>query len=402
MKTTIKLILVLLFTAAFTYAQDSTAIFNRGLANIKAKKYEACVSDFKAYIAYQPETPEAHYNLGLCYANLNKAAESVEAYSEAVRLKPTYYSALVQLGNELDVSGRFAEAVVAYNKAIKVEPDNYSAYLELAVAQNNAKQYQQSLINYKNALKFDPDNTSAVYGIGLVQYNLKNKVELRKQIDLLRGLDADKADLLQTKLDSISTTVTQTKPVNIVKKPVVKTAQRIKDEKDVAAMQDLGFDGAFVTGVSAIRATAAKTGKVLLAVKRNDILSLSDKFESNGFYQVVDEKTGVDGWIDGKTVVIKLTGNTENTGPALNDDGASDNVLADPIVSITNSEKKTTLKMKLNGTLYLIPPGTTKVVSVRAGKFTYYGWSPGIRPATGKSTLVKGKRYSWNFQIYRR
>ncbi len=400
MKTTIKLILVLLFAATFASAQDLDAIFNRGLENIKAENYQACISDFKTYIAKRPEVPQAHYNLGICYADVDKHLDAIDAYREAVRLKPDYYNAYVQLGNELDYAKQYNDAVVAYNKAIKLDPNNPAAYTELGVAQNSAGNYALAAVSYKKAVALDSENISANYGLGLVYYNLKNKAALKVQIDAMRNLDEGKADKLQEYYDSLPGSVT-TKPV--VKKPVVKkTALRIKDEKDVAAMQDFGFDGALVTSVSAIRETASKTGKVLLAVKRNDILSLSDKNDSNGFYQVIDEKTGIDGWIDGSTVVIKLTGNTENTGPALNDDGASDNILADPIVSITNSEKKTTLKMKLNGTLYLIPPGTTKVVSIRAGKFTYYGWSPGIRPATGKSTLVKGKRYSWNFQIYRR
>lgn len=397
MKTTIKLILVLLLAATFASAQDLEAIFNRGLENIKAEKYQACISDFKTYIAKRPEVPQAHYNLGICYADLNKHLDAIDAYREAIRLKPDYYSAYVQLGNELDYAKQYNDAVIAYNKAIKIEPSNPSAYTELGVAQNGAEKYELAAISYKKAVELDPENISANYGLGLVAYNLKNKTLLKRQIDILRDLDEEKTNTLQDYYDKLPGTAT------VVKQPAVKkTALRIKDEKDVAAMADFGFDGALVTSVSAIRATASKTGKVLLAVKRNDILSLSDKNDSNGFYQVIDEKTGIDGWIDGNTVVIKLTGNTENSGPALNDDGESENVLADPIVSITNGEKKTTLKMKLNGTLYLIPPGTTKIVSVRAGKFTYYGWSPGIRPATGKSTLEKGKRYSWNFQIYRR
>jgi tetratricopeptide (TPR) repeat protein len=403
MKTTIKLILVLLLAVGFAFAQDTEAIFNRGSANLKAKKYEACVSDFKAYIAYEPKSPGAHYNLGMCYLELQNHTDAIKAFREATRLKPDYYNAYVFLGNELDTSGSYSAAVIEYNKAVKLEPDNYWAHLELGVAHNNAKKYVQSLASYKTALRLDPDNASAIYGIGLVHYNLNNKLEVKKQIDVLRNLDEDKANQLQAKYDSLSSAAVTKKTPVVKKAPIIKkTAQRIKDEKDVAAMQDLGFDATFVTSVSAIRETASKTGKVLLAVKRNDILSLSDKFDSNGFYQVVDEKTGIDGWIDGNTVVIKLTGNTENSGPALNEDGESENVLANPVVSITNGETKTTLKMKLNGKLYLIPPQTTKVISVSPGKFTYYGWSPGIRPASGKSTLEKGKKYSWNFKIYRR
>jgi tetratricopeptide (TPR) repeat protein len=402
MKTFIKLILVLVFAATFAFAQDTDEIFERGRANLKAKKYEACVADFKAYVAYEPKDSGAYYNLGLCYMELGKHVDSAKSFSEATRLKPDYYDAYVFLGNELDVSGSYSAAVIEYNKAIKLEPNNYWAHLELGVAHNNAKKYPQSLASYKTALRLDPNNASAIYGIGLVHYNLNNKIEVKKQIDILQDIDADKATQLQAKYDSMGSAAV-TKPTPVVKAPIIKkTVQRIKDEKDVAGMDDLGFDAAFVTNASSIRESASRTGKVLLAVKRNDILSLSDKADSNGFYQVVDEKTGIDGWIDANAVVIKLTGNTENSGPALNDDGESANVLADPVVSITNSEAKTTLKIKLNGTLYSVPPGTTKVVSVRSGKFTYYGWSPGIRPTRGTETLAKGKKYSWNFKIYRR
>jgi tetratricopeptide (TPR) repeat protein len=402
MKTFIKLILVLVFAATFALAQDTEAIFNRGSANLKAKKYEACVSDFKAYIAYVPKAPGAHFNLGLCYLELQKHSDAVTAFREATRLKPDYYNAFVLLANELDTSGFYADAVVEYNKAIKLQPNNYLAHLELGVAHNNAKKYTLSLASYKTAVRLDPDNASAIYGIGLVSYDLGNKSEVIKQIDILRNIDADKANQLQAKYDSMSSGAV-TKATPVVKKPIVKkTAARIKDEKDVAAMQDLGFDAAFVTGVSSVRESPSKIGKVLLAVKRNDILSLSDKTDSNGFFQVVDEKTGIDGWIDANSVVIKLTGNTENSGPPINDAGASESVLADPVVSITNSETKTTLKMKINGTLYLIPPQTTKVLTIKSSKFSYYGWSPGIRPTKGTETLQKGRKYSWNFKIYRR
>lgn len=400
MKTIIKLILVLLFTTGFTFAQDLDAIFKSGVENLRARKYADCISDFKSYIAIEPNEPNAHYNLGICYANSEKHTQAVAAYREAVRLKPDYYKAYVYLGNELDISGFYSDAVVAYNKAIKLEPDNYLAHLELAIAHNNSSNYTLSMASYKTALRLDPDNTSAIYGIGLVYFNLKNKVALKKQIDILRPLDAAKADLLQSKLNTLGPT-----PPGITKlpvKPVVKSPQRLKDEKAIAAMEDLGFDAAFVTSVSTIRETATKTGKVLLTVKPYDVLSLTDKTDSSGFYRVIEAKSGVEGFIDGNSVVIKLTKNTENSGPPLNVDGNSDSVLADPVVSITNGETKTTLKIRLNGTLYSIPPQTTKIVSVKPGKFTYYGWSPGIRPATGKSTLEKGKKYSWNFKIIRR
>jgi len=176
-------------------------------------------------------------------------------------------------------------------------------------------------------------------------------------------------------------------------------AQRLRDEETVRKMEDPGFDLAVVVKDGAIRETASVRGKLLSSVKRGDFLSLVDKVPSLNWYKVVEADSGNEGWIDGKFVVIKLTAN-KFTGPPLEEEDVAKNLA--PEVSITNLEEKTTLKIRLNGKLYMIPPGTTKTVQLTEGKFTYYGWSPGIRPATGSSVLQKGKKYSWRFKINRR
>ena len=175
--------------------------------------------------------------------------------------------------------------------------------------------------------------------------------------------------------------------------------QRLRDEETVRNMQDTGFDVAVVVKDGAIRETAGLKGKLLSSVKRGVFLSLVDKVPSANWYKVVEADSGTEGWIDGRFVVIKLTANTV-TGPPLEEEDVADNLA--PEVSITNLEEGTTLRIRLNGKLYMIPPGTTKTVQVTEGKFTYYGWSPGIRPATGNSILKKGKKYSWTFKINRR
>ena len=206
-------------------------------------------------------------------------------------------------------------------------------------------------------------------------------------------------------LFSVSSDFAQRKPV---KKPAAPAksvqnakdaAQRKVDEAAVAQMDDPGFDAAIVVKPGAILDTPAANGKILIAVKRGDSLSLVEREPLGNWYRVVQSESGDEGWIDGKLVVIKLTGNTE-TGPPLEAEDAAAN--AAPEVTISNLEDSTTLKIRLNGKLYLIPPGTSKTVPVSAGKFTYYGWSPGIRPATGNSILEKGKKYSWRFKIYKR
>ena len=135
--------------------------------------------------------------------------------------------------------------------------------------------------------------------------------------------------------------------------------QRLRDEETVRNMQDTGFDVAVVVKDGAIRETAGLKGKLLSSVKRGVFLSLVDKVPSANWYKVVEADSGTEGWIDGRFVVIKLTANTV-TGPPLEEADVADNLA--PEVSITNLEEGTTLRIRLNGKLYMIPPGTTKTV----------------------------------------
>ncbi|MBV9210484.1 MAG: hypothetical protein JOZ52_07635, partial [Acidobacteria bacterium] len=65
-------------------------------------------------------------------------------------------------------------------------------------------------------------------------------------------------------------------------------------------------------------------------------------------------------------------------------------------------ELNTDLRLRLNGTLYVIPANTTKVLTLKPGTFRYYGFSPGIRPAFGSRTFKAGYKYTWSFEIIRR
>ncbi len=195
------------------------------------------------------------------------------------------------------------------------------------------------------------------------------------------------------------TVTTKPKPTPKNVQTAKEKEQRRVDEESVKNMKDFGFDAAVVVKDSAIRENPLATGKLLLSVKRGAFLSLVVKEAVKNWYNVVESDSGTEGWINGKDVVVKLTENTA-TGPPLEEEDAVINAL--PEVSVSNLEEKTILRIRLNGKLYLIPPGTTKIVQLPAGNFKYYGWSPGIRPATGSRIIEKGKKYSWRFRIFKR
>jgi TPR repeat len=348
---------------------------------------------FNKAVEIKPDFLDAKTELGNVYVSLKMFPEAILTFNQVIAQNPNLPNSQLGLGNAYYNNNRFAESIPFYKKAAELSPTWATAHLYMADAYYKTKQFNLAIPSYKTALSLDNQRADAHYGLGLTYVAQKDKLLAQRVIIDLDKLDKTKANLLQNEINKITGSTVIAQPV--------KSAQRIKDEQDVAKMADFGFDGAVVTQVSTVRETPKATGKLLLSVKRGDILSLVVQDDINGWFQVVDEKTGTEGWIDGRAVVIKLT-NNKVTGPPLLDSGTGTNSNANPILLVSNLEEKTTLSLRVNGTLYQIPPKSTKSISVPPGKMNYYGWSAGIRPAIGSSNVEKGRQYTWSFKINRR
>jgi hypothetical protein len=176
--------------------------------------------------------------------------------------------------------------------------------------------------------------------------------------------------------------------------------QRRRDEEEVRRMPDSGSDLAFVVALKAsMREEPNASSRVLREMERGEALALMEREPSGTWYKVIHVDSAVEGWVDEKSVVIKLAGNRYNAPPF---DEESTEAGRKPELSISNLEPATALNLRINGKLYVIPANSTKNFSFEPGRYEYYGWSPGVRPAIGGDDLRTGMKYSWTFQIVRK
>ena len=75
---------------------------------------------YRQAIRLKPDYAEAHYGLGLAYANLGHWQEAVYAYRQALQLKPDYAEVYYNLGWALTLLGRFSEAQLSYQRAREI------------------------------------------------------------------------------------------------------------------------------------------------------------------------------------------------------------------------------------------------------------------------------------------
>lgn len=113
------------------YDKPERAYTNLGLAYLKKgslhqekSSLHQAVEQFRTALTYQPDLPEAHYNLGLAYIRLGDQEQAIRAFREAVRYRPSYVDAHYSLGEVLLKTGHTAEARFAFERVVGLAPDS--------------------------------------------------------------------------------------------------------------------------------------------------------------------------------------------------------------------------------------------------------------------------------------
>jgi hypothetical protein len=158
---------------------------------------------------------------------------------------------------------------------------------------------------------------------------------------------------------------------------------------------DLGVDMAIVKVDSAnMRGTPATDGEVVGKLPRGSMLVLITREATEGWYNVVDARSGLDGWVHGPLVDLRLTSRTAGTPfQATQVDTTS------PPKVEAHNESSYTLSLTVGAQKYTITPGTTLTLTIPAGTHRYIATAPGVIPAAGVKTWDTGHVYTWRFYV---
>ncbi|HAH05897.1 MAG TPA: hypothetical protein DCM05_05095 [Elusimicrobia bacterium] len=108
--------------------------FNRAAAHYSSGRFQEAVLEFQQAIRIDPSVAEAHCNLGVALAKLERNDEAIAELESAVRLDPQHAASWYNLGMRLEAKGRLAEAVSAYEKFIAYSGERRREYAEDAKA----------------------------------------------------------------------------------------------------------------------------------------------------------------------------------------------------------------------------------------------------------------------------
>ena len=74
-------------------------------------------------MALNDKNPDAHFNSGLCYAELGKSKEAQDSFKKVVEIDANYSYAYYALGITYEKAENYAEAIANYEKFIELISD---------------------------------------------------------------------------------------------------------------------------------------------------------------------------------------------------------------------------------------------------------------------------------------
>jgi serine/threonine protein kinase len=120
------------------------------------------ISLFEKSIQLDPNSEQAHFQLGMVLMRQKDYAAAIESYENVIELNPEFPDTFFNLGFIYAVSKNYVRAEEMYSRVVELRP-NYldEALFNLALVQNKLDKKDESRANLEEAVKINPQNELA-------------------------------------------------------------------------------------------------------------------------------------------------------------------------------------------------------------------------------------------------
>jgi protein O-mannosyl-transferase len=139
---------------------------NLGTFSMRRGELGKAISYFRQSLDVKPDFAEAHYNLGLAFANQKRFDAAMVEYRKALENKPDNPMYRNNLGTALSACGRIEEAIVEFQTILKKHPNFALAHSNISVALADQDQFEEAIFHCASAMEIQPDNAETPNNLG--------------------------------------------------------------------------------------------------------------------------------------------------------------------------------------------------------------------------------------------
>jgi protein O-mannosyl-transferase len=136
------------------------------MTSLRNEDYRTARALWAETVAYAPDNPGAHNNLGTALLAEGDGPAAIEQFTEALRLDPSLAGSLNNLGGALLQEGRVEEAIARYEDAVRVAPGYAEAHANLGRVLARVGRLTEAVDHFDQALRLEPDRADAHIGRG--------------------------------------------------------------------------------------------------------------------------------------------------------------------------------------------------------------------------------------------
>lgn len=133
---------------------------------VRLGSFDRAAAEWEAAIIDDPESAEAHGQLGLVYVRAGRVNEAIDAFAKAIELDPFEHSMRSNLGSLLIKQGRGEEGIEYMRQACRFLPDSADAHFNLGVALRVMGQSDEALQALEKACLLNPAHARAQFDRG--------------------------------------------------------------------------------------------------------------------------------------------------------------------------------------------------------------------------------------------
>ena len=159
--------------------EASQTFFRQGTQAANASDYQKALEFYKKSLLFSEAENNAktnsfliqiHYNIGVCYYQLNELSTAVKEFITAIDLSDRHYQkAFYALGMAETELKNFANAKAAFLESIKLNEHNGEVWFDLAAVFVQEKDYKNLQKAFAKAIKYNSVSKSASYNnIGVI------------------------------------------------------------------------------------------------------------------------------------------------------------------------------------------------------------------------------------------
>jgi tetratricopeptide (TPR) repeat protein len=187
---------------------------------------------FLKTIKIKPDFLEAHFDLGLIYANQKKMQQAVAEFETVLRIDPKFdegiyfliASAYQEIGNVNAATAALekglqrkpkdpkmlkalaylqfhgnndAAAIDALNRLLEIEPADTTSRIDLGLLYQRNNQLERAIAAYQDVLQSEPKNFTARYNLGLIYLRQRKNAEAAAELESANQIQPGNPELLE-------------------------------------------------------------------------------------------------------------------------------------------------------------------------------------------------------------